>query len=195
MRACDIGQRLNVVQKYALLLAGARDEEPIRGKLWWQKEMFLLEKNVPELVTELDFEPALKGPMSEALEWQVDQLVSVGLIEPERQAFRLTDLGRECLDSIRGDFVEEQISMVSELKGFLNDLSKDELLAFVYFIFPDMTIESQELRNLAPKRKDIALGLYVKQKVGLERASEIAGMNVQDFARLLKKKGISPYSE
>jgi len=195
MNAKEIASRLNIVQKYALLLAGANEGEPIKGKLWWQKEMFLIEKNVPRLADELDFEPALMGPMSEALEWQIDQLESVGLIELEGHNFKLTDLGNSCLETLMGEFGHDQVSMVSELKAFLNDLSKDELLAVVYFLYPDMNIESQELRNLIPKRRDIAVRLFFKKKLGIEKASKVAGMSLQDFSRLLKQKGISPYSE
>lgn len=40
------------------------------------------------------------------------------------------------------------------------------------------------------RREEIAISLYVKGKVSLGKAAEIAGMSVDEFMSLLRRKGI-----
>ncbi len=195
MRAADINQKLNLVQKYALLIAAAKDEEPIRGNLWFQKEMYWLSKNVPELASDLGYEADLMGPMSEALDWNLDQLKSIGLLRGRDSQFVLTEPGRECAGLMLREFGEDLWSTISELKGLLNDLPKEELLAFTYFLNPDITLESKELEPLLPKRQEIAARLFHKGKVGLEKGALIAGVPIREFASYIRAKGIPLYSE
>lgn len=194
MKLDEIHDKMSAVQRYALLLAESNNLEPVRGKLWFQKEMFLVSEGIAELADELGYEPSLKGPMSDALEWNVDQLEAVGLIERRGGAFALTEAGRECADLIKAEVDSSKLAAIAEMKGLLNDLPKDELLALVYYLHPDMTTESEELGALEPKRKDLAVRLFAKGKVGLEKGAVVADLPVQDFAKLLREKGVSRYS-
>ena len=187
--------RLGKSQRFALLLAYAGDEQPIRGKLHFQKEMFLVAKNVPDLADELGYEPALKGPMSEALEWNVDQLESVGLLKREAASYRLTNLGKMCAQEVAKEAGPHVVQLMTDMKEFLNDLSKDELLAVVYFLYPEMTVESEEIAGILPKRKSIALRLFVRGKLGLERAAVVAGIPPVEFVTFLKRQGVAVHSE
>jgi hypothetical protein len=56
-----IFENLTETQKYTLLLLSANNFEPIKGKLWYQKELFLLSKNNEGLVEDADFEPDFMG--------------------------------------------------------------------------------------------------------------------------------------
>lgn len=195
MRPSEVLERLNLVQKSALLLAMAASGKPVRGKLWFQKEMFLLAKSRPDLSEELAYEPSLMGPLSDALDWNLDQLEAVGLMERRDSTFRLTDEGEEYARLASRNLEPSKIQSVEEIKVLLNDLSKDELLAFIYFLYPEMTVESEELQGLLPRRKELAASLYAKGKVGLERGAAIAGLDVQGYAALLRRRGIPRYSE
>jgi len=195
MRPEEIAAKLTPIQVHTLLLAEADNRNPIRGKLWLQKEMFLVSRAVPQLASELGYEPSLKGPMSEALEWNVDQLVSVDLLRHEGHAFALTDSGLACARAVSREIGSERRELIEEAKGLLNGLTKDELLGFVYFLYPDMVTESEELEELMPKRKDLAVRLFEKGKVGLERGAQVAGLDVQEFASFLGKQGISRYAD
>ncbi len=46
------------------------------------------------------------------------------------------------------------------------------------------------LRSKPHLRKELAIELYKRQKVSLSRASEISGINLEDFKELLKEEGI-----
>jgi len=193
MRPEEIAEKLTRVQTYALLLAHAGGGGPIRGRLWLQKEMFLLSRAIPELESELSYEASLKGPMSETLEWDVDQLVSVDLLHHEGSSYVLTKSGDVCAKVASREMEPVALKAVDDVKQLLNDLSKDELLAFVYFLYPDMISESEELQDLLPKREALAVRLFEKGKVGLEKGAKVAGVDVPKFASILGKRGIARY--
>lgn len=195
MRPEEIAERLTPGQTYSLLLAKAEGASPIRGKLWLQKEMFLLSRAIPELGSELGYEASLKGPMSEALQWDVDQLISVDLLRQEGSSYVLTKSGEACARVASRDVQQGELKAVGEVKELLNDLSKDELLAFIYFLYPDMISESEEVEDLMPKREDLAVRLFEKSKVGLEKGAKIAGVDVPKFASILGKRGIARYAD
>ena len=68
-------------------------------------------------------------------------------------------------------------------------MSKDELLAFVYFAYPtqkDLEVESIEYKNLLQKRKRLAISMYKKDKISAQKAAEIAGESFEDFFDELK---------
>ena len=46
------------------------------------------------------------------------------------------------------------------------------------------------LRAKPELKRDVAIELYKKNEVSLSRASEICGLNMEDFKELLKEKGI-----
>ena len=195
MDAETLSKRLSLSQRFALLLPYAGNGQPVRGKLHFQKEMFLVAKNVPDLADELGYEPALKGPMSEALEWNVDQLESAGLLRRDGAAYKLTDFGRRCAEQVAREVGLQTLELIGDMKELLNDLSKDELLAVVYFLYPEMTVESEEIAGLLPKRRGIALRLFVREKLGLERAAIIAGLPPVEFVSYLKSQGVAVHSE
>jgi len=195
MKPDEIARRLTSVQRFAVLLAGANQASPIPGKLWLQKEMFLLSKSIPELWPDLGYEPALLGPFSDALEWAAEQLESVGLLKADESGFHLTVTGAECWDLLRKQTDDRTLARVSEMKELLNDLSKDEMLVFVYFNYPEMASESEEIGRLRPKRIDLALRLFAKGKVGLEKGAKVAGLDVRGFAALLRRRGTALHTE
>ncbi len=49
-------------------------------------------------------------------------------------------------------------------KKFLNDLSRDELLGYIYQVFPDTSGESVAFEKIKPRLKNIALNLLKKEK-------------------------------
>ena len=79
---------------------------------------------------------------------------------------------------------EKVIQKIKEFKGFLNDLTKDELLAFTYFSYPsqnELEKESIEYKDLIPKRKRLAISMYQKGKISAQKAAQIAGEHLEDF--------------
>ncbi len=194
MEPANLVPRLNPIQKYALLYAEAKDREPVRGRLWYQKGLFLFAQKSPELAEELAYEPALMGPLSDSLEWNLEQLEAIGLLQKTDSSLIPTVLGDECARILREEVERSELERVEEIKDLLNDLSKDELLALVYALYPEMTAESRELERILLRRKNLAVSLYGKGKVGLELGAQIADLSVQEFATLLAERGLRKYA-
>lgn len=187
--------RLNSVQKYALLYAKAKGREPVRGKLWYQKGLFLLAQKSPDLAEELAYEPALMGPFSDALNWNLEQLEAIGLLKKTDSRFWATDFGGECVRVLQQEIDRSEFERADEIKELINDLPSNELLALVYVLHPETTSESREVERILPKRVELAVSLYRKGKVGLELGSRIAGLPVQEFASILAERGLRKYAE
>jgi predicted HTH domain antitoxin len=187
-------ENLTETQKYTLLLLSANNFEPIRGKLWFQKELFLLAKNSDELAEQADFEADFMGPYSESADEELEQLEFAKVVEKEGNKLKLTGLGREIAEILEKNTSDEEKEMIEDFKSELNDLTEDELLGFIYFTYPEMTRESVKFEKIKPKRKSIALSLYAKSKISLGKALEIAGMNIDTFMKEAKLKGIQIYT-
>jgi len=187
-------ENLTETQKYTLLLLSANNYEPIRGKLWFQKELFLLAKNSDELAEQTDFEADFMGPYSESADEELEQLEFAKVVEKEGNKLKLTGLGRDISEILEKNTSDEEKEMIEDFKSELNDLTEDELLGFIYFTFPEMTRESVKFEKIKPKRMNIALSLYAKSKISLGKALEIAGMNIDTFMKEAKLKGIQIYT-
>jgi len=189
----QIENRLTLTQKISILLYGAKDCEPIKGKLWFQKELFLISQAIPELQEEAEFESDLMGPYSEIADEQVDRLRIEKVLDPE--AKELTRYGDKLKRKVKDEFSDDINRFIGEMKGFLNDLSKDELLGFIYYNYPDMKVDSLEFKRIDSKRQDIAASLFRKKKISLGKAALISGLTQEEIIELLQSKGVSVFAK
>ena len=182
---------LSPLQALILLLLDANEGKPVKGKTWLQKEMFLLVHNTgkEEIIQGAQFEPHHYGPYSETIDAELDILRMMGLVEINGP-ISLKPKGRRLASKLRKIVSNDFLELVEEIKENLNDLSEDELLAYIYFTFPNMTTESRVLERIKRKRERLAVSLYKKGKVSLSKAAQIAGMSVGDFIELLKKRRV-----
>ena len=188
--AGKIGQ-LNRVDRFILLLLGVKNAEPVPGQIHLQKEMYLLRNLFPELADEAGYEPNFLGPYSEAVAGGAERLASSDLIRADPKGFELTPDGKKAFDILKkgSSEEEEEVRKAGEFKDLLNDLSVDELLAFVYFSYPSETgleKESAEYGNLLPRRGKLAMSMYQREKISAQKAAQIAGMHLEDFLEGLK---------
>lgn len=179
---------LTPLQALILLLLDANDAQEIKGKTWLQKEMFLVVHNVPEEVAEeAQYEPHHYGPYSETIDSELDALRMMGLVEINDK-IKLRPSGQALAKRLKNMVSKDFLDLLSEIKRELNDLSEDELLAYIYFTFPEMTVESRAIERIMRKRMRLAISLYKKGKVSLSKAAQIAGVSVSDFIELLRKR-------
>ena len=179
--------QLNTVDKFILLLAGAQKGEPIPGRIHLQKEMYFLQRRFQDLGDEAGYEPYLIGPYSEMVKDEAEQLELSGLISEERGRFEITRDGRAAFDSISRTMGSE-LEGVEEIKELLNDMTKREVMALVYFSEPIKGLENEsvEYEDLARRREDLAMSMYKKDKIGAQKAAHIAGMYLGDFIDKIK---------
>jgi predicted HTH domain antitoxin len=186
---------LEPLEKYYLMLLYAPDArgklaQPIAGRTWCQKELFLVSKHVPELGENADYAPYIMGSYSEVVEEIQDQFYISGFTEMADGAIRLSLEGKKMAEATWMSADERERQVVSNVKTLLNDLSYLELLGLVYTEYPDSAIKSEMVAAVDSKRLQIALNLFRKGKVSAEKAAGIASLSTQEFSRILKEKGI-----
>jgi Uncharacterised protein family (UPF0175). len=191
----DILKSLTNTQIYAILLLGSEKSKPVKGKTWYQKELFLIANNIPLLDEDASFKADYMGPYSEAANDALDVLTSYNIIAYSGSSIKLTDFGKELFSIIHGKIPNEQIEIIEDFKELLNDLDYYELLGFVYFTYPNFIDESLVYKEVLPIRKKVAMSLYTKEKISMSKAAEIADMPIKDFMELMKSMGAEVYSE
>lgn len=184
---------LSLTQKITILLYGANESDPIKGKLWYQKELFLISKAIPELEEEAEFESDFMGPYSELADEQADRLRIERILDNKQK--QLTPLGHKIEQQTKQEFGLNTVRFIQEMKAFLNDLPKDELLGFIYYSYSDMRLDSLEFSRISLKRKEIAVNLFKKGKISLGKAAIIAGLTQEEIIDLLQSSGIPVFAE
>jgi len=180
----------DIIKRYSLLLFNLDNNAPIKGRTRFMKELFLISKSIPKLEEESDFEAYNYGPSSDTVLNALEDLEVAGVVNEMDERYILTESGKEITEIVKRDVKKDEIELIEDIKRLCNDLSTDELLAIVYYSFPEMTIESIVKERIEGKREKIALNLLKKGKVSIGKASEIAGMSMTSFYKLLKKRGI-----
>lgn len=132
-------------KEFILLLLNSDNQKPIKGNLFFQKEMFLIVEEVyPELREELQFKAYNYGPYSHILvnilrELRNDSLVSFE--DSEGNEYSITKQGQDYLKNIT--FPKGIEKKVKNLKVGSNKLGYKGLLRYVYFTYPEYTINSK----------------------------------------------------
>lgn len=191
----ELLEDLSIVKRSLLLLLTAKSNEPINGKLWYQKELFLLSKNNPELEEEAGFESYFWGPHSELAESEMEELVQLGVVKQVGNRYELTPIGLDIADTVLKNTSKSEKELVEEVKDFLNSLSKDELLLFIYSSYPETIEDAVEFEQLIPKRKEIAISMYRQGKISVGKASEIADVSVSEMVKELQKRKLYKIDE
>jgi predicted HTH domain antitoxin len=189
----NVDEYLSIMQKASIILLSANNFEPVRGKLWFHKELFLIAENISRLAEDTDFEEDLLGPYSEVLDAELSQLQTEGIVDKKK--LRLTPFGRDIARLLESRASEDILKLFSDVKSFLNDLTQDELLAFIYFSYPHMAVESVIFKRIEENRQPLAIRLYHKKKVSLGKASRIAGVSQEEFIEMLRERGFTVFSE
>ncbi|MFH1972664.1 MAG: UPF0175 family protein [archaeon] len=186
MEEDQILENMSELQKYIVLLLKANNRELIKGNTWFQKELFLISKNIPSVAEEASFEADMYGPFSETAEEELEELGMDDVVLKSGNKVFLSSLGDKIAAKIKSNISKEEFEMISEFKTLLNDLNPEEVLTLIYFTFPNMTQESLVLDNIKKHRKKIAIELYKKGKISLQRASEIADLPLEIFVEEIK---------
>ena len=143
-----MGSKFNT-KDFILLLLNAVNKKKINGKLCFQKEMFLVVKEIcPDLEDDLNFEPYHYGPFSKKLAILLDQLERDSLISIDRFAdtcnYSITSEGVKKVSEL--NVSPEIIEKISNLKIASNKLGYKGLLRYVYFNYPEYA-EKSKIKN------------------------------------------------
>jgi len=177
----DIVEDLTDLDLAILKLLQAGDNHPLKGEVAFQNEMFLIADYIDKIREQAGFIPHTFGPYSEAAENGMRNLKSFGLVEEKYHEYHITPNGIAALDKVKPVFSLEEIEAIGEFKAFLNDLTRDEILLFTYVSYPKFKEESAVCERVIRKRIPVAVSLYKKGKVSLEKAAFLAGLQVEKF--------------
>jgi uncharacterized protein YwgA len=177
----DIVEDLTDLDLAILHLLHAGNNDPLKSKVAFQKEMFLIADFIEKIREQTEFIPHTFGPYSEAAEYEMGNLKSLGLVKEKDQEYHITPNGIAALDKVRPAFTEEELEAIQDFKNFLNDLTRDEILLFTYVSYPKFIEESAIYDQVIRKRIPTAISLYEKGKVSLEKAAFLAGLPVEKF--------------
>ena len=183
----NIIEDMSELQKYIVLLLSSNGKESIRGNILFQKELFLIAQNIKEVGEEASFISDFYGPFSENAKEQLEELELDEIVNKDGNRMFLSSIGSQVAQKIGQKIPQKKLEMISEFKSLLNDLNEDEVLTFIYFTFPEFTDESLVLDNIKKNRKQIALKLYKKEKLSIQRAAEIAGEPLEKFIKAIEK--------
>ena len=169
-------ERINEAGRFILLLLGAKDSEPVPGRLHLQKEMYMLRNLFQDMASETGYGPRFTGQYGEVVTGELEELKMSGLVGSASDSLALTEDGSAVLEELKPASSEWEIRKIEEFKHLLNDMTRDELLAFVHFsdLPRDGLEESAECRDLAKKRKRLAISMYKKDKISAQKAAEIS---------------------
>jgi len=177
----DIVEDLNDLDLAILQLLHAGNNAPLKGEVAFQKEMFLIADYIEKIRELAKFSSHTFGPYSEAAEKGMRNLKSLGLVEEKYHEYQITPHGVAALSKAKSAFTAEQVEAIQDYKEFLNDLSRDEILLFVYVSYPDFIEKSAVYERVIRKRIPTAISLYKHGKDSLEKAAFLAGLLVEEF--------------
>ena len=184
-----LNEEFTLLEKVILLLLYLKDKLPIFGKLRLQKMVFLISQDIPELEEELDFEAYKYGMYDQTIDdtlegLELDEFVA---IKEDDNKIMITPKGVEKAKELVKEF-SKKVGILEEVKELFTDLTEDEILALIYSKFPEFAKYSEKLEEIKKKRKNLAISLYIKRKVSLEAASEIAGTSIKEFIGMLRER-------
>ncbi|AKB31077.1 hypothetical protein MSSIH_0387 [Methanosarcina siciliae HI350] len=181
----NIEEVLSPLSITILELLKMNDEEPAKGKVTFQKEMFLISNYIDKVNEWTEFGPHYLGPYSENSEASMENLISMGLVEKkEDYTYKITLPGIKALDLKQDLFSSEEKEAIADFKKLISNLTDDEILLFIYISHPEFTIESVKYQAIMKTRVKDSISIYRKGVVSLEKAAFLAGINIETFLDL-----------
>jgi hypothetical protein len=161
-------------QIISLLLQGA--ERPIKQKINFQKELFLLTRAFPKLQRVFDFVPHKYGPYSDSAEYVVEN--NVDLFAFDSRGLHLTEEGieysKEVLEEIDPLKKEQFTKSVRFIRDIYDKLNTDEFMFLIYSTY-GFTDKSEKFEELMSNKKQLSKRLYDKNVITHQRYEELSG--------------------
>lgn len=79
------------------------------------------------------------------------------------------------------EFDNIDLELIEDMKKLFDGLNSEEVCALTYFTFPETITESLIRSRIIENREKIAVNLFKKNKISVEKASEIAGLHLKEF--------------
>ncbi|MCY4490566.1 MAG: hypothetical protein OXC46_03765 [Thaumarchaeota archaeon] len=162
----------NDLHKFIILMTNANDES-IKGRLKLQKIMYLISNSIVRIKELCSYESGNYGPYSKILDEEARYLEQIGVLTEDVGKITLTGIGKKIAQELHKNEDEKTLYILNKHKDFLNDMTKNELLTYIYSAHPDMTKKSDEYENLKPHMEKHVMSLLKKHKISAQRAGEL----------------------
>lgn len=144
-------------QEWMLILLGADNFSPIKGKTVFVKQLFVIGKELfPDLDRDFKFYPHRYGPYSGVFEQNLRALVEAGLVdetsnfiytdtspEKRRSDFRLLPPGKQCASSLLGRLPQAPRMELEKQKRVMSRMGFWGLIHYVYSNYPRYSVASE----------------------------------------------------
>lgn len=191
-------EQLGDTGTFILLLLGTKNSQPVPTNTHLQKEMYLLRNMFPRLADKTcSGSPSCNKPYDKIVADETKRLWSSDLVATRpgsRGVTKLTSDGRRILDMMMdgGKYESKEAEKAEMVKHLFNDLTEDEVLAFMYSSYPDQaeldrSRKSVTYERIMSRRKALAMSIYRKDKISSQKAAQIAGQSLEDFLDGLKR--------
>ncbi len=183
--------KLNDLQKMILYVVRSADDVPI-NETHLQKMMFQVMKATKHDPKAAGFRPHHFGPYSDPINEGKESLKDLGFLSVDKGMISIEPDAIDEVSTLRlPEITAFRVKMISE---YLSKLDNDELLLLTYHddIEHDdgRYLENSDIKDeVLNKRVTTAIKMYTSGKATLERASELAGMDIRSFEDLLLKSG------
>ena len=120
---------------------------------------------------ETGFEPGARGPYSKMVEEETRRLEEQGILASDGR-MEITETGRKAAEAI-ANRESGMLEIVERCKEMFNDMSEDEILAYVCATYPDMAKRSTAYDSVKSGMERHAMSMLRKQKIASGKAAEM----------------------
>ncbi len=186
--------KLDDLQKAILFIIGSADAAV--DELHLQKMAFQALKATEFDPREFGFRPGPYGPCSTRVSECVESLRDMGFLVIEGEKASIIPEASDEIASL--DLPEAARFRIEMIVGFISGLDEEELILMTCTDGTESAdghyLKDSEVKDVILKdRVNIAIRMYGSRKATLERASELAGMDLRNFEDLVLEKGIMRY--
>lgn len=182
-RGAPEGGRL---RKIIVLLCHAGGGEPVRGKARMQKLAFMLSRRYG--CQETGFEPGARGPYSKIVEEETRYLEEQGILSSDGR-MEITETGRKAAEAI-AKRESGMLKIVERYKEMFNDMSEDEILAYVCATYPDMAKSSAAYDSVKSHMERHVMSMLRRQKITSGKAAEMLGEGRECVMKKAARSGV-----
>ena len=164
---------------------------PVGDRVKLQGMMYLLSLSVPGIEKRCGYVAGGRGPYSEAVDTGIRRLEGAGVLAGGGSGgIALTGAGRELALEMSKKEDKKILWRISGLQEFFDELTCDELLAYICSAYPEMAKKSAELEEVRLHMEARVMSMLKGCKISAERASELLNIPLYDVIQKMKDAGI-----
>ena len=177
----------DIINTFIILLVNANNE-PIEGRLKFQKMMFVLSDIFQDVNKASNFYPYKYWPFSQVVDNKLGDLIENNVLTNIIDDIGITEEGKKTAEKITKDMDKSIIKSINECKDFFNNLTFDEVLSYIYSAYPNMVKESVYYHNIKSNMEYHIMSLLEKEKISIGRAAELLKIPIIDIIRKINDK-------